>query len=65
MTYAIKISIKGNQALPNVFNWLHEQGWTHLKDWKWFHPHLDDPNRLYSFQFDQEEYAVLFALRWT
>jgi hypothetical protein len=65
MTTDVKITLKPDQIMPDVFDWIHSQGWKHIVEWRWFHAGTDrvrDPR--YTFQFDKEEHATLFSLKW-
>ena len=65
MTIDVKIDIKPEQVLPDVFDWIHEQGWQHIVDWRWYRPAEGMfRDTRYTFQFDKEEHATMFALRW-
>lgn len=62
MTTDVKINIKPHQLLPDVFDWINTQGWQHIVEWRWSHPLAD--NAPYTFQFEKEEHATLFSLKW-
>jgi hypothetical protein len=68
MTTEVKIHIKPHMTLPDVFDWLQvEQGLQHIVDWRWSRPlagaQLRGDNR-YIFQFEKEEHAAMFSLKW-
>lgn len=68
MTYDIRIKLKKDEVLPDVFDWIQQQGWKHIVEWCWFHrfhPGIDKiPDSIYVFQFDNEKHAEWFSLRW-
>lgn len=61
MTYTVEIRVNATIVVPDIFDWINDQGLQHIVDWRWFR--LADPNML-SFQFDREENATMFALKW-
>jgi hypothetical protein len=65
MTHEIKISVKPENVLPDIFDWLNEQGWEHIVDWRWFRPKADTSDNRYIFQFDDQKKANWFAMRWS
>jgi hypothetical protein len=67
MTAEVTIKLKPSNVLPDVWDWLHEQGWNHDIDWGWRRTNSSDPSldNRYTFRFEKEEYATLFALKWT
>jgi hypothetical protein len=62
MTYEVTIKLRPDQIMPDVFDWLHNQAWQHIVDWRWFRP--KDNSGTYIFQFEKDEHATVFALRW-
>lgn len=64
MTIDVKIDIKPAQVIPDVLDWIHEQGWQHIVEWRWFRPAGGMVDKRYTFQFDKEEHATMFVLRW-
>jgi hypothetical protein len=65
MTYDIRIKLKKEEVLPDVFDWIHQQGWKHIQEWRWFRVGMDgDSDRDFMFQFDDEKHAEWFSLRW-
>ena len=65
MTIDVKIDIKSAQVMPYIFDWIQEQGWQHIVDWRCFHPDKGMfRDKRYTFQFEKEEHATMFALRW-
>ena len=63
MTYDIRIKLKKNEVLPDVFDWMNAQGWPHIVEWRWFR--TDKHNDIYTFQFDDKKKAEWFSLRWS
>lgn len=66
MTTDVKINIKPENVLPDLFDWIHDQGWKHIVEWRWFRPEYNESNtdKRYTFQFENENHAIIFALRW-
>jgi hypothetical protein len=66
MSTEVKIHIKPHMVLPDVFDWIQvEQGWKHIIDWRWSRPPSDSSrDSRYTFQFEKEEHAALFSLKW-
>jgi hypothetical protein len=62
MTVDVKIKLNPSQVMPDIFDWLHAQGWQHIVDWRWFRP--KDNSGTYIFQFEEDEHAILFSLKW-
>lgn len=65
MTCDVRITLKKSEVLPDVFDWIHQQGWKHIVEWRWFRAGMDGvSDRHYIFQFDDEKHAEWFSLRW-
>jgi hypothetical protein len=67
MTTEVKIYIRQKHVLPDVFDWINDQGWQHIVEWRWFRPSSDRQEAndwRYTFQFEKEEHATLFSLKW-
>jgi hypothetical protein len=62
MTYDIRIKLKKNEVLPDVFDWIQQQGWKHIQEWRWSR---QVQSSRYTFQFDDKKKAEWFSLRWT
>jgi hypothetical protein len=65
MSYNIHVNLKKDEVLPDVFEWIQQQGWKHLVEWRWFKPDYYNLETHYTFQFDDEKQAEWFSLRWT
>jgi hypothetical protein len=65
MSYNIRVNLKKDEVLPDVFEWIQQQGWKHLVEWRWFKPDYYNLETHYTFQFDDEKQAEWFSLRWT
>lgn len=66
MTYDVKIDARPEEKLRQMHDWIKERGWKHLIDFRWFHPNLPKDKGMYwTFQFEREEDAILFTLRWS
>jgi hypothetical protein len=64
MTTEVKIHIKPHQVLPDVFDWINDHGWQHIVEWRWFRPSQASRDTRYTFQFEKEEHATMFSLKW-
>ncbi len=64
MSYNIRVNLKKDEVLPDVFEWIQQQGWKHLVEWRWFKPDYYNLETHYTFQFDDEKHADWFSLRW-
>lgn len=65
MTYEVKVSLKKNEVLPDMFDWLEERKQKHLIDWRWFKPEPLSNKMYYTFQFEDAKIANWFAIRWS
>lgn len=64
MTYEVTMDImRGDDAVEARF-WCEEQGWRHIVDFRWFKPDHFKNQWYFIFQFDDQEKANWFALRW-
>lgn len=64
MSYNINIPKSNLPLFPkDIIEWIEQQGWQHMQEWRWFYPHIGQ-NADFIFQFDNEEHAVWFKLRW-
>jgi hypothetical protein len=64
MTHEVKIGIERDKELPDMFAWLDEHKQQHIVDWRWFKPDYFRNVWCYTFQFEDEQIANWFALRW-
>lgn len=62
MTYDIRIKLKKDEVLPDVFDWIQQQEWKHIVEWRWFR---QVQGSHYTFQFDDKKKAEWFSLRWS
>lgn len=60
MSYDVTIS--PGDELTTVHKWIKERGWKHIVEWRWFV--LKKEVGSYTFQFENEEHAIMFTLRW-
>lgn len=63
----VKISVKFHDTneLSEIHKWLNAKDWRHIVDWRWFAPAKGkDTPKFYIFQFENDQHAVEFALRW-
>lgn len=65
MTYNVRISIKRDQVLPDVFTWLYKQDLVQHKHWDFTRPDYFKDDWDYTFKFEREADATMFALRWS
>lgn len=57
------VIIRPGDELSAVHKWIKEQGWKHIVEWRWFIKRNQVGS--YTFQFESEEHAILFTLRWS
>ena len=61
--YTVKIRLRPENVLPDVWDWLNQHGMFYGEHWSW-HRVFGDSLSDSEFSFDRPEHATLFALRW-
>lgn len=64
MRYNVRVDLAEGDPINEVFDWITEQGWQHIVEWRWFRPDYYNLDTHYTFQFDNDKHATLFVLRW-
>lgn len=64
MHYDVCISLARDKVLPDIFDWLMYQGLFHHKHWVYTKPDYFKDDWDFTFKFEQQEHATLFALVW-
>jgi hypothetical protein len=66
MTYPVGVNINRRNVVPDLYDWLEEQGMEYKKDWTFERgiPSKDLAEFDYVFNFVHSEHAMMFKLRW-
>ena len=65
MSYSVCISINRSEVLLDAFDWLEEQELVAIHDYRYTKPDYFKDDWNFTFTFNKESDATLFALRWS